>query len=1844
MSNIVNPEERDPLAQQADRPRPSLAVRRTIPSGALPAVPGIPTPTDPITDMTANEVLPGGLPPGTREEVLQGLVPPAPEETAAIEAGQQADPSIAPDWILPSVNEQPGPIPGIPRLRLRPINYENPVVPSIEFEDDDAAMERIRRQAIDEGVSNDIIHSNAIRERIARANFTSRDSGYAQPRTYIELSQEASALGVSAENRRQEAMRPQALDPNQGMLGVGRNVLSGRPFSRISEQVMGDHFSRIAEDGQYQTPLGRWIRTNVQNRWLQRGALAVSSLGRFDQYLQDIGGDIRQAEVQLQADDPNYRTLAQRVGSEVRRFLTTPLPLYASGNDRPTTFRSTTDRAPLVEMLGRESPAFRQLMTELGPSLDVRRQAQVNPLRGEFGEFGSAGTFSAAMYLLNLRGGTLTGAIYDAAGIARDALARVNPTWARPAGSITTASALLGRDSGFTNTYTPDRYLSTIGNPALGWLPRRGQIALGFALDILADPDGLASSATRRLTQQAARATARNAADGLAAALDDLIAATGLPDPSFVAMLSHTPSVVRSTDTGVRSVATDAVLPTVLPGNTVNPDPVVVATPPTRRRPGGNIYSVDDLLNRVERVLAELGDVNLNAFDVDRAFARPIVEESNDAYTRGLQRQTPAGQMMQRIDRGVRETGAAGDLSAFPMNREFIDPMLREADANYYVAAHSMVREAHIIARGLRPEDFPVMAQGLLARLTRNGVNVSDNGAITLYNSNPLLNALVAPVRMANAAPLYRNYSDILDMYRTAPTALPGTALELVRRSDQEIVDLAKMWGVLPHDATASSFRVAQLRATNPEFGGQWGTAIDPNVSQPIRRIVEMDGSSVLDTPELSRMVASPPSNSVQGVAPDDIQTVLGNLQRKYADEVVRYSNASSPSTQNRITQRLAQIRQEGAKLIADFPEEAATFVARQQPDVQRYPNLIEPAREVAKLDMLMRQNHSVLDDLNKQLGIIANRVKEQQDTLALMPPLERRFVDTELDTRRMSGEEPIIRSVATPTSMSNETEYPAAFKELAADDALLPSNHGIANSVAEIIAKGELGTLPEDEALDYIRNLVDKKVLQAFDGEDMEVIGQEITLDSLLTYNDYVSDLRNAIDGIPAYAKYTSNHDLEVAVPNKVDGGLHPARIIARADVLDAMMEAARHNEVRFDHLRYTFKVTEVPYGARWLGGGAYGNAYLMPDGTVLKRGKIPDNEVRLQAKAAAQGVAPAPVKRAAPSLPNTKVVDENGNPKPVYHGSDSSFKELDPAYSADNNLFTKGVYTTESPTVGAQYKEKRTTESGNVEPTVYETYLDIRNPLDMDAPADIDEWATELEQFVDPRTGERPYAGEFTLPEDPDRVLTAREFIMAGDHATNEDAFYAVGALIADNLPDNSLYAEGITSVVKNMGYDGVTHIGGGRIDPNSERHRVWIAFKREQIHMVSANDVPLDYRSPDNPAVREFTMQFLDGYRTFKSTMDNLTGAELATVHKQVFETIDKLHRAGVVHNDIHTENIMVNPETLDVKIIDFGLASDAPATVAGRSGRDVMDDYDFIASQLGKEVVYHGTHHTSWVDGYVYSLSNELGPGLYVTRHLDTAIDYAKAYPAQDVVTTSTRIPRREQQGNVTAFVILDDIGIRTAIEHRDKIFSAFTEALEYASDTRILTNFKKWSRNNTNPEHWWHYIRSKFVGDDGLVELANIQLQIRELLVDDNVRAIRLQGGRGYVILDESIIEHRSIPHYVESTGSVAEALLYRNKVDDNLAAKLDNSTTRAIQAHNRLNVDTYLQNQATAAVTKEQQLLLEQMDNLHRQQLSLDTEMLASRQSTAAQLVADMERKTNAVINYEVRNINDLCL
>jgi len=85
---------------------------------------------------------------------------------------------------------------------------------------------------------------------------------------------------------------------------------------------------------------------------------------------------------------------------------------------------------------------------------------------------------------------------------------------------------------------------------------------------------------------------------------------------------------------------------------------------------------------------------------------------------------------------------------------------------------------------------------------------------------------------------------------------------------------------------------------------------------------------------------------------------------------------------------------------------------------------------------------------------------------------------------------------------------------------------------------------------------------------------------------------------------------------------------------------------------------------------------------------------------------------------LLGTKVVDEKGEPKRVYHGTNAVFEEFDPKFQDPAALYGRGFYFTEDPKVASSYTDTKDAPSGagqtasNVKPA----YLNIRKPFDMD------------------------------------------------------------------------------------------------------------------------------------------------------------------------------------------------------------------------------------------------------------------------------------------------------------------------------------------------------------------------------------------------------------------------------------------------------------------------------------------------------------------------------------------------
>ena len=179
----------------------------------------------------------------------------------------------------------------------------------------------------------------------------------------------------------------------------------------------------------------------------------------------------------------------------------------------------------------------------------------------------------------------------------------------------------------------------------------------------------------------------------------------------------------------------------------------------------------------------------------------------------------------------------------------------------------------------------------------------------------------------------------------------------------------------------------------------------------------------------------------------------------------------------------------------------------------------------------------------------------------------------------------------------------------------------------------------------------------------------------------------------------------------------------------------------------------------------------------------------------------------------PVTGVVsDDTGAPQKFFHGTSKAFKKIDP-YIGDHGLFGKGAYVTDSPEISSSY----TTKGKGGSPNIHPVYVDIKNPIDMDVVGERAQW-------------------ESAFPD--------ADFSQVKDGATNEEFYRQVEESVIDEQLPMWEGAEKVQDGLISMGYDGITHVGGGRRGA-SGFHRVYIAFDDAQTQSV------FDYKAPQSVA---------------------------------------------------------------------------------------------------------------------------------------------------------------------------------------------------------------------------------------------------------------------------------------------------------------------------------------------------------------------------------------------------------
>lgn len=73
-------------------------------------------------------------------------------------------------------------------------------------------------------------------------------------------------------------------------------------------------------------------------------------------------------------------------------------------------------------------------------------------------------------------------------------------------------------------------------------------------------------------------------------------------------------------------------------------------------------------------------------------------------------------------------------------------------------------------------------------------------------------------------------------------------------------------------------------------------------------------------------------------------------------------------------------------------------------------------------------------------------------------------------------------------------------------------------------------------------------------------------------------------------------------------------------------------------------------------------------------------------------------------------------------------------------------------------------------------------------------------------------------------------------------------------------------------------------------------------------------------------------------FLFKVENLTEFQIAEIIKQILKALNHLNALGICHRDLKLENIMIDSDTMKIKIIDFGFSSFFPK-------------YEYLHTQVG-----------------------------------------------------------------------------------------------------------------------------------------------------------------------------------------------------------------------------------------------------------------------------------------------------
>lgn len=307
------------------------------------------------------------------------------------------------------------------------------------------------------------------------------------------------------------------------------------------------------------------------------------------------------------------------------------------------------------------------------------------------------------------------------------------------------------------------------------------------------------------------------------------------------------------------------------------------------------------------------------------------------------------------------------------------------------------------------------------------------------------------------------------------------------------------------------------------------------------------------------------------------------------------------------------------------------------------------------------------------------------------------------------------------------------------------------------------------------------------------------------------------------------------------------------------------------------------------------------------------------------------------------------------MYHGTASGgFTTFDLAY-AKYGAYGLGFYFTDNYEVAEGYSK---TKKGDGERQVYAVYLNITNPIDMDAPADVALWKK-------------------SVPDEVDLPVTGN----------NVDFFRALEDYYVDMELPRDEAAESIMYDLMNMGYDGITHIGGRLRHSSTIEHRVYIAFDSNQIKSVT-NTKPTE----------AFDINFDKSFEDFGFTIDDLLKMIDEELHSEFYDIEPEKTTSKLTKEELRAKYVRRLYEEGKLDKLVNKLVEIKPEMKKYFADSKMNFKYDplNINEKTGLVVMHHGTPYdfTEFSPRRIGESGSYMGPGYYFTHSLEYADEYAQ----------------------------------------------------------------------------------------------------------------------------------------------------------------------------------------------------------------------------------------------------------